>query len=111
MTEIVSEETREFIKTYQPSSCEELLVKPQLFDGITNELLVKPISGRSWARLKAPFLLEYKDYLFGPKLSLEQCSSSFTASFKAKRLSHFLQSFDTGIDLTAGLGIDSYFLG
>ena len=111
MTEIVSEEAWEFIKTYQPSSCEELLFKPQLFDGITNELLVKQISGRSWARSKAPFLIEYKDYLFGPKLSLEQCSSSFTAAFKAKKLPHFLQSFDIGIDLTAGLGIDSYFLG
>ena len=111
MTEIVSEDVWEFIKTYPPSNCEELLFKPQLFDGVTNELLVKQINGRSWARLKAPFLLEYKDYLFGPKLSLEQCSSSFTAGFKAKRLSYFLQSFDTGVDLTTGLGIDSYFLG
>ena len=111
MTEIVSEDAWEFIKTYQSSNCEELLFKPQLFDGLSNELLVKQISGRNWARLKAPFLLEYKDYLFGPKLSLEQCSSSFTASFKAKRLLHFLNSFDTGIDLTTGLGIDSYFLG
>jgi hypothetical protein len=88
-----------------------LLFKPQLFDGVSNELLVKQISGRSWARLKAPFLLAHKDYLFGPKLSLEQCSSSFTASFKAKRLLHFLNSLDTGVDLTTGLGIDSFFLG
>ncbi len=111
MTEIVSEDAWEFIKTYPSSNCEELLFKPQLFDGISNELLIKQISGRSWARIKAPFLLEHKDYLFGPKLSLEQCSSSFTAAFKAKRLSNFLRSFDTGIDLTTGLGIDSYFLG
>ena len=111
MTEIVSQDAWEFIKTYPPSNCEELLFKPQLFEGVTNELLVKQISGRNWARLKAPFLLEYKDYLFGPKLSLEQCSSSFTASFKAKRLLHFLNSLDTGVDLTTGLGIDSFFLG
>lgn len=111
MTEIVSQDAWEFIKTYPPSNCEELLFKPQLFEGVTNELLVKQISGRNWARLKAPFLLEYKDYLFGPKLSLEQCSSSFSASFKAKRLLHFLQFFDKGVDLTTGLGIDSFFLG
>jgi hypothetical protein len=111
MTEIVSEDAWEFIRTYQPSNCEELLFKPQLFDGVTNEFLVKQISGRSWARLKAPFLLEHKDYLFGPKLSLEQCSSSFTAAFKAKRLLHFLNSLDTGVDLTTGLGMDSFFLG
>lgn len=111
MTEIVSEDAWEFIKTYQSSNCEELLFKPRLFDRLSNELLVKQIRGRSWARLKAPFLLVHKDYLFGPKLSLEQCSSSFTAAFKAKRLSHFLQSFDTGVDLTAGLGMDSYYLG
>ena len=111
MTEIVSEDAWEFIKMYQPSNCEELLFKPQLFDGVSNELLVKQISGRNWARLKAPFLLEHKDYLFGPRLSLEQCSSSFTAAFKAKRLSYFLKSLDTGVDLTTGLGIDSYFLG
>jgi len=111
MTEIVSEDAWELIRTYQPSNCEELLFKPQLFDGVTNEFLVKQISGRSWARLKAPFLLEHKDYLFGPKLSLEQCSSSFTAAFKAKRLLHFLNSLDTGVDLTTGLGMDSFFLG
>ncbi len=111
MTEIVSQDAWEFIKTYPPSNCEELLFKPQLFEGVTNELLVKQINGRNWARLKAPFLLEYKDYLFGPKLSLEQCSSSFTASFKANRLLHFLNSLDTGVDLTTGLGIDSFFLG
>jgi 16S rRNA G966 N2-methylase RsmD len=111
MTEIVSKDAWEFIKAYQTSNSEELLFKPQLFDGVSNELLVKQISGRSWARSKAPFLLEHKDYLFGPKLSLEQCSSSFTAVFKAKRLSYFLKSLDTGVDLTAGLGIDSYFLG
>jgi hypothetical protein len=111
MTEIVSQDAWEFIKTYPPSNCEELLFKPQLFEGVTNELLVKQISGRNWARLKAPFLLEYKDYLFGPKLSLEQCSSSFSASFKAKRLLDFLQFFDKGVDLTTGLGIDSFFLG
>ena len=111
MTEIVSEDAWEFIKTYKPSNCEELLFRPQLFEGVSNELLVKQISGRSWAHSKAPFLLEHKDYLFGPKLSLEQCSSSFTAAFKAKRLSHFLKSLDTGVDLTTGLGIDSYYLG
>jgi hypothetical protein len=111
MTEIVSEDVWEFIKGYKPSNCEELLFKGQLFDGVPNELLVKQISGRSWARTKAPFLLKHKDYLFGPKLSLEQCSSSFTATFKAERLSCFLQSFDKGIDLTTGLGIDSYYLG
>jgi len=111
MTEIVSEEAWKFIKSYNNSSCEELLFKPQLFTGVRNKLLVKQINGRKWARLKAPFLLEHKDYLFGPKLSLEQCSSSFTAAFKAKRLSYFLQSFVTGIDLTSGLGIDSYYLG
>ncbi len=111
MTEIVSEDAWEFIKGYKPSNCEDLLFKAQLFDGVPNELLVKQINGRSWARTKAPFLLKHKDYLFGPKLSLEQCSSSFTAAFKAKRLSFFLQSFDTGIDLTTGLGIDSYYLG
>ena len=111
MTEIVSEEAWKFIKSYNNSSCEELLFKPQLFTGVRNKLLVKQINGRKWARLKAPFLLEYKDYLYGPKLSLEQCSSVFTAAFKAKRLAYFLKFFENGIDLTTGLGVDSYFLG
>ena len=37
MTEIVSQDAWEFIKTYPPSNCEELLFKPQLFEGVTNE--------------------------------------------------------------------------
>jgi hypothetical protein len=39
-----------------------------------------------------------------PKISLEQCSSQSTAQYKADLLNG-----DIGVDLTGGLGVDSYF--
>ncbi len=54
---------------------------------------------------KIPGWVKYPAILGPPKVSLEQGSSQFTAEFKAS-----LHSGTSAIDLTGGMGVDSYFL-
>jgi hypothetical protein len=68
--------------------------------------IVQQIQGRRIAKRKFPSLLEYDEYHYPAKESLEQASSEITAKFKSNLIKG--ESF---VDLTGGMGIDSYLLG
>lgn len=53
---------------------------------------------------KVPEWDKEKALIAPPKISLEQCSSQSTAKYKADKVKG-----DIGVDLTGGLGVDSYF--
>ncbi len=61
--------------------------------------------GKSIAAQKIPTWHACEGILYPQRLSLEQCSSEWTARYKAS-----LVSGNTLVDLTGGLGIDCYFL-
>ncbi len=67
---------------------------------------VAQIAARQKGRRKLPEWAANKAVIFPPAVSMEQCSSEQTATFK-KRLAKggFL------LDLTGGFGVDSYYLG
>ena len=68
-------------------------------------LALRQIMARQLLEKKVPSWSTRDDLLFPPHLSIEQCSSEATAAYKATLL--------TGkrlVDLTGGLGIDSYFM-
>ena len=68
-------------------------------------LALRQIMARQLLKKKVPSWSTRDDLLFPPHLSIEQCSSEATAAYKATLL--------TGkrlVDLTGGLGIDSYFM-
>jgi 16S rRNA G966 N2-methylase RsmD len=56
-------------------------------------------------KTKVPLWYENKQLVAPPKVSIEQCSSQFTAQYKAS-----LCAGTNGLDLTGGMGVDSYFL-
>ena len=66
--------------------------------------IVNQIKGKNVAAKKFPFLLE-EDIIFPPNLNLEQSSSEQTSKYKSQ-----LFSGEKFLDLTAGFGIDAYFL-
>ncbi|MGY6522438.1 MAG: THUMP-like domain-containing protein [Mongoliitalea sp.] len=67
---------------------------------------VQQIQARQKAKSKIPSWYTNKSLLFPVSLSMEQASSEETANFKAS-----LIKGKTFVDLTGGLGIDSYFIG
>ena len=67
--------------------------------------IVDQVRGRQKAKEKFPFLLEKKNLVYPPGISIEQASSQHTARFKAQ-----LFSGNSFIDLTCGMGIDALFM-
>ena len=100
------EEAIQFIIKHEKEDLRKLALKKSPFHNIEMKELITQIQGRQIAKNKFPFLLHFNQYIYPPKISLEQASSEITAKFKSKLISG--KSF---VDLTGGMGIDAYLLG
>lgn len=89
----------------------EILLKHKNIEGIPASFVVDQIVGRRKAKDKLPEFYDTTKIIYPPQLNLEQSSSQQTAAFKAKFLKENLsQSFNNGVDLTGGFGVDSYYV-
>ncbi len=66
--------------------------------------IVQQIQGVNVAEKKFPFLINFQQYRYPPKISLEQASSQATAVYKSS-----LMNGKSIIDMTGGMGIDTYY--
>ena len=73
--------------------------------GTDVSLALRQIAARQLLQKKVPEWADNEDLLFPLHLSIEQCSSEAAAKYKASLLQG--QSF---VDLTGGLGIDTYYI-
>lgn len=97
-------EVVEFLQQNYHTDLLEFLLKKSPFEDISIQELAQQLKGRKIAEKKFPFLLK-ENIVFPPHLNVEQSSSTNTAKYKAK----FLKG-KKFLDLTAGFGIDAYFL-
>lgn len=84
----------------------QLLLKHHKHAHIDIKLAAGQIAARQKAKQKLPSWYSIPEVIFPPALSLEQCSSELTATFKSRLVSG--KSF---CDLTGGFGVDTFFLG
>jgi len=103
---LFSDEVLAFIKANRNTDPYKLLMQKSPFENVSMRSVVQQIQGQKVAIKKYPFLLDYVQYIYPPKVSLEQASSQQTADYKADMISG--GSF---VDLTGGMGIDSFLLG
>lgn len=83
---------------------------PQLSDA-DFRFLLQQIEGRQRTKDKLPSFALNPDWWYPVRLSCEQCSSEATARYKAEIIKPFLGQADaTLIDLTAGYGVDTFFM-
>ena len=83
---------------------------PQLSDA-DFRFLLQQIEGRQRTKEKLPSFAQNPDWWYPVRLSCEQCSSEATARYKAEIIKPFLGQADaTLIDLTAGYGVDTFFM-
>lgn len=83
---------------------------PQLSDA-DFRFLLQQIEGRQRTKDKLPSFAQNPDWWYPVRLSCEQCSSEATARYKAEIIKPFLGQADaTLIDLTAGYGVDTFFM-
>ena len=98
-------EVVKFIRENQSKDIPDLILKGSPFQDITVQELAVQIKGLKVAKKKFPELYLTAGIIYPPKLNLEQTSSEITARYKAS-----LIKGDNAIDLTGGMGIDSYYL-
>ncbi|MCQ2287569.1 MAG: SAM-dependent methyltransferase [Muribaculaceae bacterium] len=82
-----------------------LALKAKAFPEIDMPMVLQQVAGYKIAVSKLPAWAAQNDIVYGPQLAMEQCSSQFTAQYKAA-----LVEGDTIVDLTGGLGVDFSFM-
>lgn len=98
----MDEESYQFFLKYQHEDIAALSL--QLKPNTQQKALFQQIAHRQKIAHKLPSFYKEKQVYYPPQLSLEQCSSEKTASFKST-----LFTGNTFIDLTAGMGVDSLY--
>lgn len=107
----MKEEVQDFLVEHEDEDVQKLLLKQKTVHGVPTEQIVQQIIGRRKAKSKLPSWYNTKRIVYPPGINLEQSSSESTAKFKSDfLLEHLPKRECTGVDLTGGFGIDSYFL-
>ena len=104
--ESFSYEVLQFIVQNEKTNPYSLALKNSPFPDVEMKTIVQQLQGRQIAKKKFPFLLRFDQYRYPKKESLEQASSEITALFKSN-----LMQGESFIDLTGGMGIDTFILG
>ena len=89
----------------------DFVLKHKNLFGIASSIIANQLVGRRKAKTKLPSFYKTKGIVYPPSTNLEQSSSEATALFKAEIIKqHITNNSPTCVDLTGGLGIDSFFL-
>ena len=126
---IMNDETREFVAMHRNEDVRELALKAKRVEGLDLPLALDQIAGWQIARKKLPQWASCEGIIYPPHISMEQCSSQFTAQYKSEIAQTLLASAATVrarvsdsaesdtlvarssmVDLTGGFGVDFSYL-
>lgn len=111
--------TRDFVKAHRSENVRDLALKTKRTEQLDLPTALDQIAGWQIASKKLPQWAQSDDIVYPPHISMEQCSSQFTAQYKseiARRLctahsQEGAQSKTTSmVDLTGGFGVDFSYL-
>ncbi|MBR1630854.1 MAG: SAM-dependent methyltransferase, partial [Paludibacteraceae bacterium] len=100
---MLNEATWNFVRQHLDDDVRRLALQVRPEQGVDLKQALQQIEGRQLTRQKLPTISRQADWLFPPRLNIEQCSSETTAAYKASLLQG-----QTLVDLTGGFGIDCY---
>lgn len=101
---ILSAEVQAYINTHVNDDVNKIALSKPVFEGISTQELAGQIAAKQRCIHKLPTWYHQEGIYYPPLLSIEQCSSEPTATYKAN-----LMVGKDLIDLTAGFGVDSFF--
>ena len=81
---IMNDETREFVAMHRNENVRELALKAKRVEGLDLPLALDQIAGWQIARKKLPQWASCEGIVYPPHISMEQCSSQFTAQYKSE---------------------------
>lgn len=100
-----------FISQHINVDVRRLALEAHRYPEIDMPFALDQIAGRQVARIKLPRWADKDGLIFPPHISMEQCSSEFTAEYKASVLRHFIDvSTADFTDITGGFGVDFSYL-
>ena len=100
-----SEATVTFLKKHWNDDSTTLLLQSARYPDVDMVWIAQQLKGRQKAKEKIPSWYTNEEIVYPPAISMEQCSSEMTASYKAE-----LCSGGSLLDLTGGLGVDAAFM-
>jgi len=106
---MLTQAEKDFVQTNLHGDVSALALKLGRFTDLNAPLVLKQIAGYQAVEHKIPSWYQCPDLLFPLSLSLEQCSSQATASYKHRLVSK-LPDIHSMADLTGGFGVDCSFL-
>lgn len=101
---VLHKEVQEYINSHLGDDISRILLKKSPFRNVSSKELAQQLEGKRSAERKLPSWYNTPGIYFPPKISIEQSSSELTAAYKAELLKGTRL-----IDLTGGLGVDSYY--
>lgn len=97
--------TINFVKEHAADDVQRLALEVRKHPEVDARFALDQIAGRQKSRTKLPSWAGVDALIFPPSVSMEQCSSEATASYKSS-----LVSGESLVDLTGGFGVDFSFL-
>lgn len=92
---IMNDETREFVAMHRDEDVRELALKAKRVEGLDLSLALDQIAGWQIASKKLPQWASCEGIVYPPHISMEQCSSQFTAQYKSEIAQTLLASAAT----------------
>ncbi len=99
---MISEATRQYIEEHATEDVAGLALHPAKDPQVDMNAALQQIAGRQKAKEKLPEWYAHPDILYPARISMEQCSSTPTAQYKAS-----LVEGDTFADFSGGFGVDT----
>jgi 16S rRNA G966 N2-methylase RsmD len=98
----INESTRQFIAAHSEDDVARLALHPSKDPQVDMAVALQQIAGRQKAKEKLPEWYATEGVLYPKKVSMEQCSSSQTAEYKASMVEG-----DSFADFSGGFGVDT----
>ncbi len=110
LSHIARSNIQDYLVEHEREDEKVLVLKQKEIDGIPTSIIATQLSGRRKAKSKLPTWYKTNGIIYPPTVNLEQCSSEATAIFKTHVISSILSTKRVAVDLTGGLGVDTFFL-
>jgi len=107
---IAHPDVQDFIIQHEGEDEKQFVLSQKEVFGLPAAQIAQQLVGRRKAKVKVPSWYQTKGIIYPPTLNLEQSSSQATALFKSKTVETILDERRVAVDLTGGLGVDSFYL-
>lgn len=109
---VMNAKTWQFVREHRDENVRELALRAGRDSELDLPQALDQIAGWQTARTKLPRWAACEDIVYPPHISMEQCSSQFTAEYKAQVAKRLVAQTDCTslVDLTGGFGVDCSYM-